>query len=417
MSDDPFRSTPDPMPDSAARVASAHPGPAPPTQPTLPQGARPTSAAAPGSARPTAAAPGSAARPTAAAPGTAVPGSAAAPGSAARPTAAAPRTAVPGSAAAPGSAARPTAAAPDRPAGLGSPADFWPEPEGPGPAPAGPKPPSAGRETVRLRLRSPQIVRLLGVAIMLLGWAYIAAINTNVPSIWSVLDFLWIELSGGSHGGMVLRGEFWGPLLESLQRYFIGLAIGIPAGLALGLLIGSSQVARGLLSDTSLALLALPTVVWAFLAFLWFGLTDWGPIMAVVLTVVPFVAVNVSAGVRSIDQSLVEMSQSFRVPLRRRVWHLLLGGTLPNACTGVRLAFTAGWNSLLIAEWFGATSGVGWRARFWYDALRYPGFVAWVLLYIVLIILLDRLMLRPIERRAFRWNERPVLILPDRPTL
>ncbi len=260
------------------------------------------------------------------------------------------------------------------------------------------------------RWRRPGFVRLLGVVLLVLLWVYIAFINENVPGITEVLAFLWTELSGGSHGGMVLRGEFWPPLLDSLQRYAIGLIIGIPMGVALGLLVGASSVARGLLNDTTLALLGLPTVVWAFLAFLWFGLTDSGPIIAVVLTVVPFVAVNVSAGVRSIDRGLVEMSRSFRVPWPRLTGTLLLGGTLPSACTGIRLAFTAGWNSLLIVEWFGATSGVGWRARFWYDALRYPGFVAWVLVYVVLIVLLDRLMLRPLERRAFRWSERPVLV-------
>ena len=268
---------------------------------------------------------------------------------------------------------------------------------------------AAGPPPSRSRWRRPGFVRLLGVVAMVLLWVFIAAGNENVPGIGEVFDFLWIEISGGSHGGMVLRGEFLAPLLDSLQRYAIGLVIGIPLGVGLGLLLGASSFARGLLNDTTLALLALPTVVWAFLAFLWFGLTDSGPVIAVVLTVVPFVAVNVSAGVRGIDPNLVEMSRSFRVPWTRRTRHLLMGGTLPNACTGIRLAFTAGWNSLLIVEWFGATSGVGWRARFWYDALRYPGFVAWVLVYVVLIVAIDRLLLLPLERRAFRWNERPVL--------
>lgn len=272
-----------------------------------------------------------------------------------------------------------------------------------------PQPQSQPQSRPVSRWRRPGFVRLLGVAALVLIWVYIAFTNENVPGIAAVLDFLRIELTGGDHGGMVLRGEFWGPLLDSLQRYAIGLVIGIPLGVALGLLIGASSFARGLLNDTILALLALPTVVWAFLAFLWFGLTDSGPIIAVVLTVVPFVAVNVSAGVRGIDRNLVEMSRSFRVPWTRMTRHLLMAGTLPNACTGLRLAFTAGWNSLLIVEWFGATSGVGWRARFWYDALRYPGFVAWVLVYVVFIIAVDRLLLMPLERRAFRWNERPVL--------
>ena len=257
-------------------------------------------------------------------------------------------------------------------------------------------------------LRRPWVVQLIALLILLAIWQYLTVASDRVPSIENVVSFMWTEITGGSHGGMLL-GEFWGALGLSLQRYAIGLAIGIPAGAVLGLLIGASGWVRGLLNDTTLVLLALPAVVWAFLASLWFGLTSTAPIVAVVLTAIPFVAINLSSGVRSIDPALTEMSKAYKVPRRNQLLDLLLGGTLPNSLTGVRLAFTTGWNSLLIVEWFGATDGVGWRARFWYDALRYEGFVGWVFLFVILITLLDRLVLRRLERRAFQWTQKPTL--------
>ena len=269
-------------------------------------------------------------------------------------------------------------------------------------------PEQVGPPTLRGLLRRPWFIRLLAVGLLLFIWQWITFVNTRVPGIGEIISFLIVEMTGGSHGG-ALRGEFWEPLRLSLQRYGIGLAIGIPAGGAVGLLIGASSWARGLVNDTVLVLLALPAVVWAFLASLWFGFTSEGPIVAVVLTVIPFVAVNLGAGVRSIDRNLIDMSKSFRVSVVRWVPHLLLGGTLASAFTGVRLAVMAGWNSLLIVEWFGASSGVGWRARFWYDALRFPGFVGWILLFVLLITLVDRLLLSPLERRAFQWNQQPTL--------
>ena len=274
--------------------------------------------------------------------------------------------------------------------------------------PAGDRTYSAPRRV----LRRPWVVQLIAFLILLAIWQYLTVVSDRVPSIEKVISFMVTELTGGSHGG-VLVGEFWGPLGLSLQRYAIGLAIGIPVGAVLGLLIGTSGWARGLLNDTTLVLLALPAVVWAFLASLWFGLTSTAPIVAVVLTAIPFVAINLSTGVRSIDPALVEMSKSYNVSRRNRTVDLLLGGTLPNAFTGVRLAITTGWNSLLIVEWFGATAGVGWRARFWYDALRYPGFVGWIFLFVLFITLLDRLVLRRLERHAFQWNQQPTLTFAE----
>ena len=265
-----------------------------------------------------------------------------------------------------------------------------------------------GQSGPRGVLRRPWVVQLIAFLMLLAFWQYLAVTSDRVPSIEKVVSFMLTEISGGSHGGL-LAGEFWGPLGLSLQRYAIGLAIGIPAGVVLGLLLGTSSWVRGLLNDTTLVLLALPAVVWAFLASLWFGLTSTAPIVAVVLTAIPFVAINLSSGVRGIDPALVEMSKSYKVSRRNQTIDLLLGGTLPNAFTGVRLAITTGWNSLLIVEWFGATAGVGWRARFWYDALRYAGFVGWVFLFVVMITVLDRLVLRRLERRAFQWSQKPTL--------
>ena len=266
--------------------------------------------------------------------------------------------------------------------------------------------------TPQRMLRRPWVVQLTAFAVLVAVWQYLNLTSDRVPSIETVVSFMYTEITGGSHGG-ILVGEFWGPLALSLQRYAIGLAIGIPTGAVLGLMIGSSTWIRGLLNDTMLVLLVLPAVVWAFLASLWFGLTSTAPIVAVVLTVIPFVAVNFSTGVRNIDPALIEMSKSYKVSRRNRIVDLLLGGTLPNAFTSVRVAFTTGWNSLLIVEWFSATAGVGWRARFWYDALRYAGFVGWVFLFVLLITLLDRLVLRRLERHAFEWNQQPTLMFAE----
>lgn len=255
-------------------------------------------------------------------------------------------------------------------------------------------------------------INALAVAILLGIWQYLTSANDRVPSIVEVVRFLGVELGGGSHGGMI-RGEFWPPLLISLQRYGLGLVIGIPLGALLGLLIGGSRRFRSVLNDTVLVLLVLPSVVWAFAASLWFGFGSTAPVVAVVLTAVPFTAFNLSSGIRALDPGLSLMSNAFRVPRLRRAVHLLVAGSLSSAMTGVRLAFMTSWNSLLIVEWFGATAGVGWRARFWYDSLRFPGFVAWIMLFVVFITLLDWLVLRRLERVSARWQPQPTLTFAE----
>ena len=72
---------------------------------------------------------------------------------------------------------------------------------------------------------------------------------------------------------------------------------------------------------------------------------------------------------------------------------------------GLRFAVIIGWNAVLLVEWFSASEGVGWRSRYWYDENRYKGFVGWVILFIAFIVLLDRLVLVRLQRRAFLWRD------------
>ena len=253
-------------------------------------------------------------------------------------------------------------------------------------------------------LTSAGAARVTSYAIGLIGWIILAEIKDRVPGPWKVLNFLWAELTGGSHGG-VLRGEWVEHLIFTLQRFGIGLFIAFLAGLTLGILIGSSRYFHDLMNDTLLVLLALPAVIWAFLTVIWFGLGWEAPVWTVALSAAPFVAVNVSHGVRAITPELHLMSASFAVPWNKRIRHLVLPALTGHIFAGLRFAVIIGWNGVLLAEWFGSAEGVGWRTRYWYDANRYEGFVGWVAMFIIFIVLLDRFVLTPLQKHAFRWRD------------
>jgi NitT/TauT family transport system permease protein len=246
--------------------------------------------------------------------------------------------------------------------------------------------------------------RLSAYLAFLIIWQFVALIVPRAPGPVPVFTFIWIEMSGGSHGG-VLRGQFLEHFVVTLQRFGLGLAMAVVSGALLGILIGSLPFFRALLNDTLLVFLALPAIIWAFLTTMWFGIGPRAPIVTTLLTAAPFVAVNVAQGVRAITPDLHRMSAAFGVPVPKRVRHLILPAVMGYLFAGIRFAIIIGWNGVLLSEWFGAAEGVGWRTRFWYDANRYRGFVGWVVIFIIFIVLLDRFALTPIQRYAFRWRD------------
>ena len=219
-----------------------------------------------------------------------------------------------------------------------------------------------------------------------------------------VVRFLWIEITGGSHGGIV-RGEFIEHFAATIPRFGLGIAISLALGTLTGVVIGGSKLAEALFKDTLLVLVALPAIIWAFLTQMWFGLGDDAVVITTFLSAFPFVAVNIVQGVQAIPRDLRRMSTAFDVSTYRRFRHLQVPSVIGYVFAGLRFAMIVGWNAVLLSEWFSASSGVGWRSRYWYDANRYQGFVGWVVIFILFIVLLDRFVLVRLQRRAFRWRD------------
>jgi NitT/TauT family transport system permease protein len=264
--------------------------------------------------------------------------------------------------------------------------------------------PAFKRSPVGRALTSRWGARLTSYVVFIIGWQLLAMLVERVPGPWETMDFIWREVSGGDLGG-VRKGQFLEHFGATVPRFAIGLIASFVVGTVVGIAIGSVSFVRALLSDVLLVFLALPAIIWAFLTVMWYGLGWEAPVYTVILSATPFVAVNVAQGVRAVSPELHRMSDAFGVPRNRRLRSLMLPAVTGYLFTGLRFAVIIGWNAVLLAEWFGATDGVGWRARLWYDAARYRGFIGWAIIFIVFIFLLDGLVLSPIQKRAFRWRD------------
>lgn len=253
-------------------------------------------------------------------------------------------------------------------------------------------------------LRSDLFARLASYLFLLAVWQLVALYEDRFPGPAEVFGFLWIEVTGGRHGGIV-RGEFLEHFAATLPRFSLGLAISMVLGIMTGVVIGGSKVAEALLKDTLLVLVALPAIIWAFLTQMWLGLGDTAVVITTFLSAFPFVAVNVVQGIQAIPRDLRRMSGAYHVSRYRRLRHMQIPAVTGYLFAGFRFAVIIAWNAVLLGEWFSASDGVGWRSRYWYDANRYKGFVGWVILFVGFIVLLDRVVLVRLQRRAFRWRD------------
>jgi len=92
---------------------------------------------------------------------------------------------------------------------------------------------------------------------------------------------------------------------QTVLRIFEGLVLSMVIGTTLGLLMGLNRNFEAFLDSWIMVLLTFPAICWAFLAVLWFGLSEVAPILTIVLIVFPFVSMNVWEGTKAVEKNLI----------------------------------------------------------------------------------------------------------------
>lgn len=248
----------------------------------------------------------------------------------------------------------------------------------------------------RRLLTSTWTARALFYLSMLTLWIVMSAAMERFPSPPATVRALIFEFNSG---------EVLTNFAITMSRFLVALALSIVLGVAIGLLIGLSRWAYAIFDDIVMVGLTLPAILWAFLTIVWYGFDSRAQILAAVLTTVPFVIINVSKGVGGISRELRDMAQTYRVPRVRRLRQLIIPAVYGYVIVGTRIGAVLAWNVVLLSEWFGSNSGIGFRSRYWYDANDYSGFLGWAILFVVVLLMMDLGILAPLERRAFRWRD------------
>jgi NitT/TauT family transport system permease protein len=260
-------------------------------------------------------------------------------------------------------------------------------------------------------LRHHRTARVLSVACFLLAWQIITPRlpTALIPMPAEVLGFMWDEIRGET----VARTTVWEAFFISLRRLGTGFVIAYAIGVPVGLLMGVSRWTERMLRDFVLVGLAMPSLVWALLTGIWFGLDSAAPLVTVVLASTPFVIINTVEGVHDVPRELSDMARSFRVPRRTVIRHVVFPSLLPFFFASLRYGLANGWKGLVLAEVFAATSGAGWNIKFWHDAHRAQGVIGYALFFILFAVFVERAIFERFAKWAFRWRPSDDEAAPD----
>jgi len=198
-------------------------------------------------------------------------------------------------------------------------------------------------------------------------------------------------------------GDWAGHASASIVRVYAGFALAAALAVPVGLGIGLSRGFERLVDPTIQVLRNIPITGFLPIALLLFGFGGQAAVYLIALAAFFPTVVNTSYGVRQIPPSFIRSARMMGAGPFQRVTRVIVPAASPAIFTGLRLSMGIAWVLVVVAEFIGVRSGLGYLL---FDAYQF--FAPHVMLAAMLSIgllgfLSDRLILL-IRRRVLAWN-------------
>lgn len=197
--------------------------------------------------------------------------------------------------------------------------------------------------------------------------------------------------------------ELYPHLYASSWIFFYGFLFAILVGVPLGFLMALSPLVRDYVNPWMTILYTTPRIAFAPVLLLWFGIGAWSKVTIVFLGCVFPILINSYYGMRVVNREFVDLARSFRLSRWALFSKILLPASVPFILAGLRLAVGRGLTGVAIAEWFGATEGLGYLIFFAGQTLNIPTLFVGISAFGLLGILGFEI-LRKIEEYATPWR-------------
>jgi NitT/TauT family transport system permease protein len=241
--------------------------------------------------------------------------------------------------------------------------------------------------------------RFLSLAVLVAAWAITAALAQSrlLPGPLAVGATTLAELRSG---------ELPFQMACTLGRVIGSFAIAMILGSIAGYAMGRSKALDRFADSWLVVLINMPALVVIIFAYIWIGLNETAAILAVAINKLPNVIVVMREGTRALDPEIDEMATAFQFTALKKIRHVVIPQLAPYLAASSRSGLSIVWKIVLVVELLGRPNGVGFVLGSAFSLFDMAKILSYAICFIVLMLVIEGLIVQPLERRANRWRRR-----------
>ncbi len=238
---------------------------------------------------------------------------------------------------------------------------------------------------------------ILSILLVVIVWqASSIAVNSELfPSVIDVLKNLSQQIA---------NKELFSHLFITLYRVFVAFFITMIIGVIIGIAMGFYQKIDEMLDFLLILFLNIPALVTIIVCYIWFGLSDFAAILAVVINKVPIIVTNIREGTRAFEKKYMDFAKVYKLSKKEIIFNIYLPQLYPYLMATTRLSLSLIWKIVLVVELLGRSDGIGFQISMYYQFFDISSILAYSFAFIFVILLIEHKILKPIDNRLKAWK-------------
>ncbi len=202
-------------------------------------------------------------------------------------------------------------------------------------------------------------IQLLSIIALIIVWYYA---SSTVKGNYSVIPAInEIYLAGKD---AINRGFFIDDLVMSCKRVYPGLFYGSIIGVFIGIITGRSRFLYKSFGTYFHIWRALPAVALVPVIIQFFGVSEFAKIFMIALGVFFPVWISTHEGASQLPETYKELSENLKLSKFRFNIKIVIPFSLSYSIGGLRTGIALSFIMLFVAEWIGASEGIGYRISY-----------------------------------------------------
>jgi ABC-type nitrate/sulfonate/bicarbonate transport system permease component len=240
------------------------------------------------------------------------------------------------------------------------------------------------------------------LGLVLIGW-FLATRGTAEERLLSINTIGSPEEVFGSFGSLWFERALMRNLLVSLWRVIQGFGLAALIGIPLGILCGTFNRLNAFFSPISIFGRNVPISALCPLTLVLFGMGETQMIGFIFIACVAFVLFDVTRSISDVEKDYLDTAYTLGASRTQVIGKVLIPLALPDIFNSIRLLFGLAFGYIVLAEAFGAETGVG--RLIWLSQRRGPlNHVYLILIFITLVAFsLDRV-LYSVQKHLFPYR-------------